>query len=449
MGYREKSFWLETAGEYQERVPLAGERSADVCIIGGGFTGLSAALHLRELDSSLRVVVLESDVVGFGASGRNAGFSMTLFGLSPEVTAWRFGLERLREADEYMVRVVELVGRRVEEHAIDCDYEPNGLLTVAANDAQRRRLQREMELARRARTHETAWLEGGEVRELVNAPAVCGARLDPLCALLNPAKLVRGLARAAERAGAVIHERSPVAEVAPGRRVHVRTAAGQVVAEKAILATNAYSARLRPLRSRQLPIHTYIVLTEPLSPEQLAAIGWRQRQGIEDGRNLIHYFRLTADNRLLMGGEDALYYYGSAVGRDRSGALQRRLEAAVGRLFPALRGVRFSHHWGGPISATLDLAPAIGRAGPNLLYSVGCMGHGVSLCNLNGATLADLALERKTELTEVFFVDRRVIPVPPEPLRYAVAGGILAGMRLADRWDERAAVRDRGMSGLP
>jgi len=213
------------------------------------------------------------------------------------------------------------------------------------------------------------------------------------------------------------------------------------VAEKVILATNAYSARFRPTRSRQLPIHTYIVLTEPLSPEQLAAIGWRQRQGIEDSRNLIHYFRLTADNRLLMGGEDALYYYGSADDRDRSDALQHHLEAAVTRLFPALAGVRFTHHWGGPISATLDLAPAIGHAGPNLLYSVGCMGHGVSLCNLNGATLADLALERKTDLTEVFFVDRRSIPVPPEPLRFATAGAILAAMRLMDRWDERGPSR--------
>lgn len=437
MDYREKSFWLETAGAYQERSPLTGEHVADVCIIGGGFTGISAALHLKEREPGLRVLVLESAVVGFGASGRNAGFSMTLFGLSPEVTRWRFGLQRLREADEYMVRAVELVRRRVAEHAIDCDYEENGLLTVATSDAQRRRLQREMQLARRAGAHETTWLEAEAVRELVNSPAFCGARLDPLCALLNPAKLVRGLARAAEEAGAVICERSPVLEVEPGPRVRIRTAAGQVVAEKAILATNAYSGRLRPVRSRQLPIHTYIVLTEPLTPEQLAAIGWRRRQGIEDGRNLIHYFRLTADNRLLMGGEDALYYWGSALDLDRSPILQQRLQEAVKRTFPALAGVRFTHHWGGPISATLDLAPAIGRIGSNLYYSVGCMGHGVSLCNLNGATLADLVLERQTDLTDVFFVDRRTLPVPPEPLRYAVAGAILTGMRVQDRWDER------------
>ncbi|WP_374712918.1 NAD(P)/FAD-dependent oxidoreductase [Symbiobacterium terraclitae] len=437
MDYREKSFWLETAGAYEERPPLAGDHVADVCIIGGGFTGISAALHLKEREPGLRVVVLESAVVGYGASGRNAGFSMTLFGLSPEVTRWRFGLQGLREADAYMVRAVAEVRRRVAEHGIDCDYEENGLLTVAASDAQRRRLQREMELARRAGAHETTWLEAEAVRDLVNSPAFCGARLDPVCAILNPARLVRGLARAAEEAGAVICERTPALEVEPGPRVRIRTAHGQVVAEKAILATNAYSHQFRPVRSRQLPVHTYIVLTEPLSPAQLEAIGWRRRQGIEDGRNLIHYFRLTADNRLLMGGEDAHYYWGSAVGRDRNPVLQQRLQEAVKRTFPALAGVRFTHHWGGPISATLDLAPAIGRIGSNLLYSVGCMGHGVSLCTLNGATLADLALERQTDLTDVFFVNRRMLPVPPEPLRFVVAGAILAGMRLGDRWDER------------
>lgn len=439
MGYREKSFWLETAGEYQERPPLEGEHTADVCIVGGGFTGVSAALHLKEKAPGLRALVLESEVVGFGASGRNAGFSMTLFGLAPEVTLWRFGAARLREADEYMVRAVDLVRRRVAEHQIDCDYEENGLLTVATNPAQRRRLLREMELARRAGLHETEWLEADEVRAQVNSPLFCGGRLDRHCALLNPAKLVRGLARAAQQAGAEIYERSPVLEVVPGPRVRVRTPGGAVAAEKVIFATNAYSARLRPLRSRQLPVHTYIVLTEPLSPEQIAAIGWQRRQGLEDGRNLIHYFRLTRDNRLLMGGHDALYYWGSQDGRDRNTAVQQRLQEAVKRIFPALAGIRFTHHWGGPISATLDLAPLIGRVGPNMLYSVGCMGHGVSLANLNGATLADLALGRQTDLTDVFFVDRRAVPAPPEPLRFAVAGTLLTGMRLQDRWHERGA----------
>lgn len=437
MSYREKSFWLETAGEYHPRPPLEGERTADVCIVGAGFTGVSAALHLKEKAPGLRVVVLEAEVVGFGASGRNAGFCMTLFGLAPEVTRWRFGPARLREADQYMLRAVDLVRRRVAEHGIDCDFEQTGLLTVATDPAQRRRLLREMELERKYGLHETEWLEADAVRARVGSPLFCGGRLDRHCALLNPAKLARGLALAAERAGTEICEQSPVVEVVPGPRVRLRTPRGAVSAEKVIFATNAYSARFRPLRSRQVPIHTYIVLTEPLSPEQRAAIGWEGREGIEDGRNLIHYFRLTRDNRLLMGGEDALYYFGSAVDRDRSAAMQARLQDAVKRIFPALAGIRFTHHWGGPISATLDMAPLIGRVGPNMFYSVGCMGHGVALCNLNGAVLADLALERQTDLTDVFFVDRRTLPAPPEPLRFALAGALLAGMRLQDRWHER------------
>ncbi len=441
MVYREKSFWLETAGEYRERPPLEGERTADVCVVGGGFTGVSAALHLKEKAPGLRVLVLESEVVGFGASGRNAGFCMTLFGLAPEVTRWRFGAARLREADAYMLRAVDLVRRRVAEHGIDCDFEETGLLTVATNPAQRRRLLREMELERKIGLHETEWLEADALQAQVRSPLFCGGRFDRHCALLNPAKLVRGLARAAEEAGAEICERSPVVEVVPGSRVRLRTPRGTVTAEKVIFATNAYSARLRPLRFRQLPVHTYIVLTEPLAPEQLSAVGWQGRQGIEDGRNLIHYFRLTRDNRLLMGGNDAFYYYGSADDRDRSGTMQQRLQEAVKRIFPMLSGIRFTHHWGGPISATLDLAPLIGRIGPNMFYSVGCMGHGVALCNLNGATLADLALERQTDLTDVFFVDRRALPAPPEPLRFAVAGALLTAMRLQDRWHERGSRR--------
>lgn len=432
-----ENFWLETAGAYSERAPLRGAARADVCIIGAGFTGLSTALHLKQQEPGLRVVVLEAGTVGSGASSRNAGFCMTLFGLSLDMTSLRFGLGRAREADEYMVRAVALVERLVRDHRIDCDFEPTGLLTVATNPGQYRRLQREMEIARRAGLHETTWLEADQVRARVDSPTYLGARLDPLCALLHPAKLARGLARAAEAAGAVIHDRSPVREVVPGPRPCVRTDGGEVTAAKVVFATNAFSARFPQLRSKQLPVHTYIVLTEPLGPGQLASIGWAGRQGIEDARNFIHYYRLTADNRLLFGGEDAFYYFGNQDDRPRNPEVQARLQAAALRTFPGLQGVRFSHHWGGAISATLDLAPLIGHLGPNILYSVGCMGHGVSLCHLNGATLADLVRERRTELTEAFIVDRRALPVPPEPLRFAVASALRKGLQLQDAWDER------------
>lgn len=435
--YREKSFWLETAGPYTERPPLEGNHTVDVAVVGGGFTGLSAALHLKERRPGLRVAVLEAGVVGGGASGRNAGFSMPLFGLSPSVTAMRYGKKRLKEADDYMVRAVQYTEQQVERLQIDCDYERHGMVTVATQPAQLKRLHEEDEVARQAGMHETEWLDRDRVRSLVDSPTYLGGRYDPWCALLQPAKLARGMARAAEAAGAQLYDRTPVTAIHPGRRVRLETPAGSVEAEKVVLATNGYSAALAPVRALQVPIHTYIALTEPLTPAQVEAIGWRKRVGVEDGRILIHYYRLTPDNRLLMGGHDATYHFGNKADVDRDARIRTLLEQAVTESFPAIRSVRFTHHWGGPLSGTLDLVPAIGHRGPNIIYSLGCMGHGVSISQLNGRTLTDLVLEEPSELTDVFFVNRRMIPVPPEPLRYPVVASLLGAMRLVDRWENR------------
>jgi glycine/D-amino acid oxidase-like deaminating enzyme len=187
-----------------------------------------------------------------------------------------------------------------------------------------------------------------------------------------------------------------------------------------------------------VPIFTHIVLTEPLDQAQLAPIGWRRRQGVEDALNLFHYYRLTADNRLLMGGGDAHYYYNSGLGREWQPATFAALEDYIGRVFPSLRGVRIARRWGGPISGTLDMAPAIGAVGSGrrVFYALGCVGHGVSLMPMAGQILRDLVLERDTDLTRLFFVNRRVLPLPPEPLRILVARFILGFMRWQDRREE-------------
>lgn len=431
----DKSFWLEDAGPHHPAAALTGDVTVDVAIVGGGFTGLSTALHIRERDPGLRVAVLEAGAVGWGASGRNAGFSMTLFGISLGLTIMRWGKQRAREADEYMVRAVEYTESQIDRLGIDCNYERTGLLQVAANRGQLKVQRHEFKLAGQAGLHETRWLERDEVQELVGSPLYVGGRFDPLCALLQPAKLVRGLAAAARAAGADIYEGTPVTAIHPGHKVRLDTPHGRVTAEKVVLATNAYAAWLRGLRRLQVPMHTYIVLTEPLSDRQLEAIGWRQRVGIEDGRNLLHYYRLTPDNRILMGGHDAIYYYGNRTGVDRHRRLQQALQHTVRETFPQLGDVRFTHHWGGPISATLDLVPAIGRLGPNMYYSLGCMGHGVALTQLNGRTLADLVLETPSELTAAWFVNRKALPIPPEPLRYPLIQGIRNVLRLLDGWD--------------
>ncbi len=187
-----------------------------------------------------------------------------------------------------------------------------------------------------------------------------------------------------------------------------------------------------------MPIYTYIVLTEPQA-DRLGELGWQGREGMEDARTLIHYFRLTADNRLLVGGGDVAIVYDGRLDRDRHAPTFRHLERFVSHLFPPLAGVEITHCWGGPVSVTVDMAPALGYLGrdPTAVYSLGCIGHGVSMTQYNGWTLAELLLERKSERTEAFFVNRRTIPWPPEPLRFALAAAVRQGMLWQDGWHER------------
>ena len=433
-----KSFWLG-ATPYTGNPALEEDIRADVAIVGAGFTGLSTAYYVRQADPSLRVVVLESDVVGYGASGRNGGFAMTLMGLTLSLTARRFGKEKTRQAHDFGVRGVRHIGELVEKQGIECEYEKNGLLTVATNPAQLDRLQAEIRLAHELGIEGVSWLDAGELREEVNSPLYLGARVEEECALLNPAKLVRGMKNLAEGAGAEIYERTPVEAAHLKPRVRLETPRGSVAAQKVVFATNAFTQRFPQLRSKAFPVFTYIVLTEPLSQRQLSSIGWGQRQGIEDARNLIHYYRLTADNRLLMGGEDVMYYYGGKVGMDQHWPTFQGLERTISETFPGLAGIGISHRWGGPVSVPMDFFPAMGYLGGDrrVIYSLGCVGHGVALASIAGQILRDLVKEQETELTDLFFVNRRMIPLPPEPILFTVAQAIRRGMKLQDDWDRR------------
>ncbi|MCS6844844.1 MAG: FAD-binding oxidoreductase [Caldilineales bacterium] len=433
--FRSKSYWLEVAGPYTESPPLETSIEVDVAVVGGGYSGLSAAFYLKQAEPGLRVALLEQEVIGYGASGRNAGFAMTLFGLTMETTKLRFGEAAVREAQQYMDRAVEHVGELVRTHGLQCDYERTGLITVAISEAGKRRLMREVELANRLGFSAIRWIEQDAVRSLVNSPTYLGARVEDNCALVNPAKLAWEMKRLCLAAGVEVYERTPVQSVQSGRRVALVTPRGVVNADKAILATNAYSIAFPQVRRKQVAVYTYIVLTEPLSPEQLAPIGWQGRQGIEDGRNLVHYYRLTPDNRLLMGGGDVEFFRGGGLGQDQHAAIRAALEDHVRRTFPSLRDVRFTHHWGGPVSVPFDMAPAVGYADGDhrLIYALGCVGHGVSLALMNGVILRDLALERRSQWTDLFFVNRRTIPWPGEPIFTPLARAIRGGMR----WDDR------------
>jgi glycine/D-amino acid oxidase-like deaminating enzyme len=404
----------------------------------GGFTGLATAYNLRKDDPGMKVAVLEAEVVGFGASGRNGGFSMTLFGLEPAVTKSLFGHQRTVEAHRYMERAVDYVDALVKEHKIQSDYEFPGFLRAATTPGYVKRIQHDLEILTSMGITGIEWIVAEKIRAEVDSPLFLGGWWEPRCGLLNPAKQSRELKRIALQAGAEIYEETPVIKIERGPRFTLHTPGGTVTAEKVVFATNAYSHLIPGLRSKQVPAFTHMVVTEPLTEKQLKTIGWKNRQGIEDARNLVHYFRLTADNRIAMGGSDVSITYGRNMERDLNPRTFADLEHDVVRLFPHLKGIRFTHRWGGPVSVPIDMVPAIGFLGdPRAIYSLGCVGHGVSMTHLNGRTIADLLLERKTDLTEVWFVNRRMIPWPPEPLRLVASQAIRSYLRLEDALYER------------
>jgi len=432
--FKEKSYWMTTR-EYAPGDPLRGDIDVDVAIVGGGFTGLSSAYHIKKAEPNLKVALLESEVIGFGASGRNGGFNMTLFGLTLSITALRFGKQKAREAHHYMERAVDYLRDLVAELGIDCDYEHPGFLRVATSEKYKKRILHEIELAGKLGLEGIEWLDEAQTREQVQSPMYLGAWWEPRCGILNPAKLSWGWADAIRPMGVEVYENSPVAEIVrESGRLRLDTPNGIVRADKVVMATNAWSHFFKELRRKQVPVWTHIVMTEPLTEKHFEEIGWQNRQGIEDARNLVHYYRLTADNRLVMGGRDVSLGYGEDMEQDLNPVTFEGLKDDVREIFPALKEIQFTHEWGGPVSVPLDMAPAIGFAGDkNVVYSLGTVGHGVSMTQLNGRTIADLILERKTDLTDVFFVNRRTIPWPPEPLRNLAIKAIRGYMHWEDR----------------
>lgn len=433
--FRNKSFWLETAGEFKPQPKLKGEEKVDIAIIGGGFTGLSTAYHLKKNEPSINVAIIESQICGYGASGRNAGFGMTLFGLTFTLTALRFGKEKALQAHRYMEKAVDYLSEFITGNKIDCDYERPGFLRVATSKAYVKRITHEIKLMHSLGIEGIEWISRDEVRREVNSPLYLGAWWEPRCVLINPAKLSWGMRKLNLELGVKIFEFSPVIEVRrTASKFTIKTDEGELEAEKILFATNAFSHLFPQLKRKQVPAFTYIVLTEPLDDKFFEEVGWRKRQGIEDARNLVHYYRLTKDNRLLMGGGDVGVGFGKNMNYDENERIFNDLKNYVRKVFPILKNVKFTHQWGGPVSVPVDMAPAIGKIGDErAYYSLGCVGHGVSLTNLNGKLLADLLLGKKSELTGMFFINRKTIPWPPEPLRFAISHLIRGYMRIEDK----------------
>jgi glycine/D-amino acid oxidase-like deaminating enzyme len=430
--------WLDTYGEYEPEPPLGGELIVDIAIIGGGYTGLVTAYELLRAEPSLQVAVLEAKSIGYGSSGRNGSFGMSVVGLGFGVTAMLRGKAFLKEAHTYMERAVDSMSELIQREDLDCDYSRPGFLRAATTAGYVKRIRHDVELMQSLGFEGIYWIDRDEVREKVNSPLYLGAMWEPRLVLVNPAKLVREEKRLALRLGAAIYENTPVIEIASKPNFNLRTPQGIVKAEKIVFATNAYSHLFPQLRRKQIPAFTYMIATEPLTAEQFGPVGWEGREGVEDARNLIHYYRITPDNRLVIGGGPVGLTYANDLNADDSESAWRHLRDHVQLLFPSFRGAEVTHRWGGPFSVTLNLTPALGYVGDKrAVYSLGCIGHGVSTSHLNAQTLRDLLLERESDLLECPFINRKVIPWPPEPLRMVLAQGIRGYLRVEDWIYER------------
>lgn len=436
--YRSKSWWLESLPEAIVPNPaLAGRETADVAVIGGGYTGLSVGYHLKQFNPDLDVRVIESDVCGYGASGRNGGFSMTLFGLTKGITKFRFNDYKARAAHIYMENAVDYLHEVITQNNIECQYEKSGYLLVGTSPGQVRRVEHDFKIMEKWGLGGVERWDRARLAEEFHTNFYKIGWFEPRCGILNPARLARGMKKLTEAQGAVIYENSPVKSFGrkTGSGFVVKTEHGILESDYLVLATNAYSVLFPELKKLQYPAFTHIVMSEPLTPEQYDSIGWKNRAGVEDARDLIHYYRLTADNRIVMGGGDVSLGYGADLDKDLNKQIFALLKAHVTDVFPQLEGLRFTHQWGGPVSITTDMAPVIGYLGNDkkAIFSMGCIGHGVSLTTYNGKTIAEMITGKQTERTEMFFVGRKVFPWPPDLITYGLGHAVRGFMKLEDR----------------
>ncbi len=436
---RSRSFWLETCDDdLTPRDPLPGDLDVDVAIVGGGLTGLWTALYLRELAPDCRVAVVESEVCGFGASGRNGGWCSALFPTSLDHLAVLAGRQAAVAQHRAMIDTVGVVGAEVERLGIDCHWAQGGTVTVATNPAHVERLRAGVDERRRwgFKESDDRWLSPAEMAERVRPVGGIGGAYTPHCASVQPARLVRGLARAVERAGAHIYEGTRVTGIEPG---HLSTTHGTVRATTVLRCTEGYTAGLPDRRRRVLPIYSLMIATEPLADHVWDRIGLAERETFSDGRHLLIYGQRTADGRFAFGGRGAPYHFGSAISDafDRDPSVFDDLTDVLRRLFPPLADARITHRWGGPLgvprdwtaSVALDRSSGLGAAG-------GYVGDGVSTTNLAGRTLADLVLGRDTDLVRLPWVGHRSRDWEPEPFRWA---GVNLGRALAGATDRREA----------
>ncbi|MFJ4900749.1 NAD(P)/FAD-dependent oxidoreductase [Streptomyces sp. NPDC088727] len=442
-GAKPLSFWLDDPGRPEALPALTGDEHCDLLVIGAGYSGLWTALLAKEREPERDVVLIEGHETGWAASGRNGGFcaaSLT-HGLPNGLERWPDEIEKLEELG---ARNLDAIEEAVARYGIDCEFERTGEIDVATQPHQLEELREwHQELERRG-FGGVEFLDGDALRAHVDSPTFLGGLWDRRgVAMLHPAKLAWGLKQACLDLGVRIYEHTRGLELArTGTGMAVRTPGGRVLARRVALGTNIFPSLVKRVRPYTVPVYDYALMTEPLTAEQLAAIGWKNRQGLGDSANQFHYFRLSADNRILWGGYDAIYPYGGRL----SAALDQRPETFLKlagqffECFPQLAGVRFTHAWGGAIDTCSRFSAFFGTAHQGrVAYAAGYTGLGVGATRFGAEVMLDLLAGEETERTALEMVRSKPMPFPPEPFAWA---GIELTKRSLARADDNGGHRN-------
>lgn len=433
-------FWLDSPDRPDPADPLGADTRCDLAVVGAGYTGLWAALLAKESDPARDVVLLDAGTAGWAASGRNGGFcaaSLT-HGLGNGLA--RFP-DELRTLERLGLANLDAIEASVRKYDISCGFERTGALDVATEPHQVPWLAEDAELAR-SYGHDAVFLDQDAVRAEVSSPTyLAGSWHRDDTALLDPARLAWGLRAACVRLGVRLYEHTAAHGLRrDGRGVRIATSHATVRADHVALATNVFPSLVRRVRPYVVPVYDYALMTEPLSAGQQEAIGWRNRQGLGDVSNQFHYYRRTADNRILWGGYDAIYHWGNGMRPefDQRPATFELLARQFFATFPQLEGLRFSHAWGGAIdTSTRFFAFQRTALGGRVAYSLGYTGLGVGASRFGAQVMLDLLAGRESEATRLQAVRSRPLPFPPEPARSAGIALTRRALARADRNEGR------------
>jgi glycine/D-amino acid oxidase-like deaminating enzyme len=438
-------YWTESADLPESNPTLVRDEHCDLCVVGGGYTGLWTAIIAKERDPSRDVILIDKGEVAGAASGRNGGFmeSSLTHGVGNGLNRHADEIELLEELG---LQNLDQIEAAINRYDIECSYERTGVIDVAHTghpESYVEELQAEHD-ALRSMGQQVTWLDTDAMRAEVNSPTyTAGLFRSERAALVDPARLAWGLKRVAENHGVRIYEHTKATGIErDGIGMVVSTPLGRVRCARVVLGTNADRPLIKRVRHYMVPVYDYCLVTEPLSAEQMASIGWAKRQGLSDITNQFHYYRLTDDNRILWGGYDAIYYWGSKVSHELESRPETwaKLSENFFWTFPQLIDINFSHTWGGAIDTSTRFSVFFGTAMQNrVAYAVGYTGLGVAATRFAGATMLDLLDGRKSTATLTDFVKDKPLPFPPEPFRFAGIQATRWSMNREDQTGKRNA----------